>query len=297
MEIGQVLDGRFELEEPLGDDAIAQVWRARDLQLDRRVVVRRLHERLLADEAVFDRFRLEAEAAARLSHGHVASLFDVAIGDELAYTVGEYVDGPSLARLIEDGPLVATVVAAIGSQAALGLAAAHQVGIVHRDVRPGNLLIGRDGRVRIVDFGSARIPDPSGVHGDAGITRSEVYLAPEQLEEGVIGTDRSDVYALGRVLTRALDGASVGSHPDADGEGLVVRVLGAIPGLPLSSSPETQLRELLAQATDPDPDRRPGAETLADALQVLYDRRADEVLRQLAERLPVTDYGRRPSER
>jgi eukaryotic-like serine/threonine-protein kinase len=162
MKIGHVLDGRFELEEPLGEDSIAQVWRARDRQLDRLVVVRQLHEQLLEDEAVFERFRLEAEAAARLSHGHVANLFDVGISDGLAYTVGEYVDGPSLARLIEDGPLDATVVAAIGNQAALGLAAAHEVGIVHRDVRPGNLLIGRDGRVRIVDFGSARIPDPSG---------------------------------------------------------------------------------------------------------------------------------------
>ena len=294
MEAGHVLDGRFEFEEALGDDSIAQVWRARDLQLDRWVVVRQLHEQLLEDAAVFERFRLEAEAAARLSHGHVASLFDVAISDGLAYTVGEYVDGPSLARLIEDGPLDATVVAAIGNQAALGLAAAHEVGIVHRDVRPGNLLIGRDGRVRIVDFGSARIPDPSGAHAEIGAARSEVYLAPEQLEEGVIGTDRSDVYALGRTLTRALDGSDVAGPPDA--EGLVGRVLGAIPGLPLSSSRGEQLRALLAQATDPDPDRRPGAEALAEALQELHDRRADEVLRQLVARLPATDYGRRPSE-
>jgi eukaryotic-like serine/threonine-protein kinase len=295
MEIGHVLDGRFELEASLGDDSVAQVWRARDLQLDRHVVVRQLHKHLLEDQAVFERFRLEAEAAARLSHGHVANLFDVAISDALAYTVGEYVDGPSLARLIEDGPLDATVVAAIGNQAALGLAAAHEAGIVHRDVRPGNLLIGRDGRVRVVDFGSARIPDVSGVHADAATTRSEVYLAPEQLEDGVIGTDRSDVYALGRTLTRALDGSAVAGPPDA--EGLVGRVLGAIPGLPFSSSREERLRTLLGEATDPDPDRRPAAAALAEALQGLDDRRADEVLRQLVDRLPTTDYGRRPSER
>ena len=296
METGHVLDGRFEIEEPLGDDSIAQVWCARDLQLDRRVVVRRLHDHLLEDGAVLERFRLEAEAAARLNHGHVANLFDVAISEGLAYTVGEYVDGPSLARLIEDGPLDATVVAAVGSQAALGLAAAHGAGIVHRDMRPGNLLIGRDGRARIVDFGSARIPDPSGVHAETDAARSEVYLAPEQLEQGVIGTDRSDVYALGRTLSRALDGSPVHRASQDEGEGLVGRVLGAIPGLPLSSSPGEQLRTLLAEATDPDPDLRPGAEALSDALAKLYDHRADHVLRQLVARLPTSDYGRRPSE-
>ena len=293
MKTGHVLDGRFELEGFLGDDPVAQVWCARDLQLERRVVVRQLHEHHLEEESVLERFRLEAEAAARLSHGHVANLFDVAIRDGLAYTVGEYVDGPSLARLIEDGPLEVTVVAAIGNQAALGLAAAHEAGIVHRDVRPGNLLIGRDGRVRIVDFGSARIPDPSGGHADPGTARSEVYLAPEQLENGVIGTDRSDVYALGRTLSRALSGS--GHTPEPDSEGLVGRVLEAIPGLPLSSSREEQLRSVLGEATDPDPERRPGAEALAASLEGLHDGRADEVLRQLAVRLPATDYGRRPS--
>jgi eukaryotic-like serine/threonine-protein kinase len=295
MDVGHILDGRFELEELLGEDPVAQVWRARDLQLDRQVVVRQLHKHLLEDPAVFERFRLEAEAAARLSHGHVANLFDVAIGEGVAYTVGEYVDGPSLARLIEDGPLDATVVAAIGNQAALGLAAAHGVGIVHRDVRPGNLLVGRDGRLRVVDFGSARIPDLAGVHADHDSARSQVYLAPEQLEDGVIGTDRSDVYALGRTLIRALDGSAVAGPPDA--EGLVSRVLEAIPGLPFSGSRDEQLRSILGEATDPDPERRPSAAALAEALQALDDRRADEVLRQLVERLPVTDYGRRPSER
>lgn len=291
MGIDGVLDGRFEFEESLGDDSIAQVWRARDLQLDRSVIVRRLHTDLLDEPAVLDRFRLEAEAAAQLNHGHVANVFDVAVREGLAYTVGEYVDGPSLARLLDDGPLDAAVVAAIGFQAALGLAAAHEAGIVHRDVRPGNLLIGRDGRVRVVDFGSARIPDPGGRSHDDGSSRSEVYLAPEQLEQGMIGTDRSDVYALGRALTRALDGPTAARPESADS--LVGRVLGAIPGLPLGATREEQLRELLADACAPDPDRRPSAEALADALQTLYDQRADDVLRQLVEDLPRSAYGRR----
>lgn len=287
----EVLDGRFALESTLGDDSIAEVWRATDLQLDRTVIVRCLHKRLLDDEAVVERFRLEALAAAQLNHGHVANVFDVAVRDGLAYTVGEYVDGPSLARLMEDGPLSPSVVAAVGHQAGLGLAAAHEAGIVHRDVRPGNLLIGRDGRVRVVDFGSARIPDFANDRYDDGATRSETYLAPEQLASDPVGTDRSDVYALGRTLLRALNG------PEGNGqvpESMIGRVMEAIPGLPLGTSLHDQLREQLTAVTDPDPAQRPSAGELAAALHAFYDRRADEVLRTLVGRLPATDYGRRP---
>lgn len=291
------------------------------------MVVRRLHDRLLDDEAVLERFRLEALAAARLNHGHVANLFDVTVRDGLAYTVGEYVDGPSLTRLMQDGPLDPVVVAAIGHQAGLGLAAAHEAGIVHRDMRPGNLLIGRDGRVRIVDFGSARIPDPEHDRYDDGQTRAEVYLAPEQLDSGVVGTDRSDVYALGRTLLRALEGygppgpdvtgpdvADLGSPDRASsgdgdddpavgpddangGERLIGRLMAAIPGLPLGASRHDELREQLAAATHPDPERRPTASELAASLRTFYDRRADEVLRRLVSELPATEFGRRLVER
>lgn len=291
------LDGRFVLESLLGEDAVSEVWHATDRQLGRPVVIHVLHERLLDDEEVLERFRLEALAAARLNHGHVASLFDVVVAPEVAYTVGEYVDGPSLARLMEDGPLSPVVVAAVGHQAASGLAAAHEAGIIHRDVRPGNLLVGRDGRVRIVDFGSARIIDPERGRVQDAPTRSEVYLAPEQLAHGAAPTDRSDVFALGRTLLRALEGLGPEREPGDDGDdgGLLDRVMDAIPGLPLGTSLHDQLREQLAGATDPDPSRRPEAGELAASLHTYYDRRADEVLRTLVGRLPRTAYGRRPS--
>ncbi len=285
-----LLDGRFVLERPLGRDAVAEVWRALDQELDRPVIVRRLHPALLDDAATLERFRLEALAAAQLNHGHVANVFDVTVTDEGAYSVGEYVDGPSLERLMQDGPLAPAVVAAVGHQAALGLAAAHDAGIVHRDVRPGNLLIGRDGRVRVVDFGSARIPDPDHEGYDDGAGDSRTYLAPEQLDPDVVGTDRSDVYALGRTLVRALDGLDGRRGEDR----LIDRLMVAIPGLPMGTSLHELLREQLATATDPDPARRPSAHELAEALRVLHDRRADEVLRQLVGRLPVSEYGRRP---
>lgn len=279
------------LERPLGEDSIAEVWRATDRQLDRTVIVRCLHPHLRDDDAVLERFRLEALAAAQLSHGHVANVFDVAVTAELAYSVGEYVDGPSLERLMEDGPLEPAVVAAVGHQAAMGLAAAHDAGIVHRDVRPGNLLVGRDGRVRIVDFGSARIPDADGQRYDDGEPETDSYLAPEQRDPEVVGTDRSDVYALGRTLLHALDGVGQGPH---GGERLIDRVMDALPGLPLGTSPHDLLRDHLAAATDPDPAKRPSAVELGEALRMLHDRRADEVLRGLVGRLPVSEYGRRP---
>jgi eukaryotic-like serine/threonine-protein kinase len=285
-----VLDGRFRLERRLADDAMAEVWRAEDLQLDRTVVVRVLHAKLREDPLVLERFRLEALAAARLSHGHVANLFDVAVHDDLAYTVGEYVDGPSLARLLDDGPLEPAAVAAIGQQAASGLAAAHAAEIIHRDVRPGNLLVGRDGRVRIVDFGSARIPDPEREaladldHG------AESYLAPE-LGTGGLTTDRSDVYALARTLLKALDG--VHDAPARD-DGVLDRVLGSIPGLPIGTGGSDRLREEVAGAMDPDPTRRPSATEFADALGGLYGPRGEEILRSIVAGLGEDDYGRRP---
>lgn len=283
-----LLGGRFRLERRLGDDGLAEVWRAEDHELERLVVVRVLHPELREDPVVLERFRLEALAAARLSHGHVASLFDVAVHDEAAFTVGEYVDGPSLARLMDDGPLAPAAVAAIGHQAASGLAAAHEADIVHRDVRPRNLLVGRDGRVRIVDFGSARIPDPDHASSDDGPHGSESYLAPE-IATGAVTTDRSDVYALGRTLLKALDGA----HDAPDDDGLLDRVLGSIPGLPLGISGSDRLRDELAAATDPDPARRPLAASFADALRDLYGHRGDETLRLMVAGLDGDDHGRR----
>lgn len=287
-----VLGERFVLDRRLGDDAIAEVWRAMDKQLDRTVVVRRLHPELLDDERVRERFRLEALGAAQLGHGNVANLFDVAVDGGAAYTVSEYVDGPSLTRVMEEGPLSPTLVAAIGQQAAAGLAAAHDHGIVHRDVRPGNLLVGRDGRVRVVDFGSARIPDPTGSEADDETTRSRHYLAPEQLE-GAASTARSDVYALGRALERALEGLG---PPVRGPEGsLLDRVLQTVPGLSAERGRETHLRTVLAAATQDDPARRPTAAQLSEQLRALQDQRSELVLRELIARLPEEDFGRRPA--
>lgn len=120
------------------------------------------------------------------------------------------------------------------------------------------------------------------------------YLAPEQLVPDGVGTDRSDVFALGRTLITALDG-----EPDArqTGERLLDRVMEALPGLPLGTSLRDLLRDHLLAATDPEPAYRPSAQELGDALISLHDQRADEVLRELVERLPATEFGRRPLRR
>lgn len=291
-EPGAVLDERFDLERRLGADALAEVWRATDRQLRRPVVVRILHEELLADPSVIDRFRREALAAASLSHGHVATVFDVEVGEQVAYTVGEYVDGPSLARVLAEGTLDPVAVTAVGYQAASGLAAAHELGIVHRDVRPGNVLIGRDGRVRMVGFGSAVVVDEERP-GVLGRTRG-AYAAPEQLEGGQ-ATGSSDVYALGLVLWQSMADTSEFERDPVEAERrLVDRVLDVLPPVTPHAADPARLQGWLDLALDRDPVRRPSAADLSEGLRELHASQGEEQLREVVSRIPEAEHGRLP---
>lgn len=275
---GQVLSGRFRLEEALAEDPLLGVWRAEDLELHRDVAIKVLHPEWMDDADMVERFRFEALAAARLVHENVASTFDVEQADGALYTISEFVDGPTVARLLEHGPLPAVAVGAIGQQAAAGLAETHAQGLVHRAICPQNLLIAPDGRLCIVDFGSVRtldstdedLPDP--VFPEPGVSD---YWPPER-QAGSAGDRRGDVYSLGLVLWEGLTGTpEVG---DAVEPRPVRRLLGGLPGVDDTAS---RLRDLLVAATAADPDERPTASELANALVEICGVRPREELEEL----------------
>jgi tRNA A-37 threonylcarbamoyl transferase component Bud32 len=203
---GRRLAGRYLLEAEIASGGMGTVWRARDEVLGRPVAVKVLHERLARDPDLLDRFRREAVAAARLSHPAVVRVFDTGIDDGVCYIVMELFEGRTLESvLVEEGPLAPADAARIVRNVLLGLAHAHREGVVHRDVKPSNILIHRN-FVKVTDFGIAK----AAFAGDDLTTTGNLlgtarYLAPEQVTgEGV--DHRADLYAAGIVLYEALTG-------------------------------------------------------------------------------------------
>jgi eukaryotic-like serine/threonine-protein kinase len=274
VEQGQLLGGRFRLREPFAADPLLEVWLAEDLELRRDVVVNLLLPRWMDDEDTVERFRFEALAAAQLIHENVVHTYDVEYSDGRLFAVSEYVAGPMVADLLEDAPLPAVVVAAIGQQAATGLAAMHDAGLLHGSICPSNLLVSLTGRLCLIDFGSVRLlegkddlPDP--VFPEPGIRD---YWPPERLA-GSSPDARSDIYSLGLVLWEALTGtAEVG---DGTRQRPVRRLLANLPG---GDDVTPRLREVLEEATAQDPARRPGAAALAGALSEICGERPQEHL-------------------
>ena len=205
---GQLVLNRYRLVERIAVGGSAEVWRAHDEQLDRQVAVKRLHPHLLPDAASRQRLVAEARAAARLAHPAIVGIYDVDSTGESPAIVMELVDGESLAARIErDGPLPERDAAGITADVAEALYHAHQQGVVHRDVKPGNVLLSADGRTRLVDFGIAHSLAASAERLTlAGTVIGTLRaMAPEQLSGGPI-TPRTDLYGLGVVLHEALLG-------------------------------------------------------------------------------------------
>jgi serine/threonine protein kinase len=203
---GTVLAGRYEIVRPLGWGGMAEVYLAVDRELGREVAVKVILQRYAEDERFGSRFRREARAAAALNHPNVVSIHDVGTHDGSPFIVMEHVAGRTLAEIIQtDGALPPDRVADVGEAVARALGAAHAVGIVHRDVKPGNVMVTGDGRVKVLDFGIARalrwtpMTESTAVHGTAE------YMAPEYLR-GEAADPRSDLYSLGAVLYELLVG-------------------------------------------------------------------------------------------
>ncbi|MGH3861408.1 serine/threonine-protein kinase [Actinokineospora sp.] len=207
---GRLVAGRYRLVERIGSGAMGVVWRAVDERLNRSVAVKKL---LLppglppeeADEAVARCLR-EGRIAARLHHPNAIAVFDVVDEDGVPCLIMEYLPSVSLAiALSDDGPMDPVEVARIGSQVAAALAAAHAAGIVHRDIKPGNILLGDDGSVKITDFGISRATDDVTVTKTGLIAGTPAYLAPE-VAIGREPSAASDVFSLGSTLYAAAEG-------------------------------------------------------------------------------------------
>jgi eukaryotic-like serine/threonine-protein kinase len=204
---GNLLAGRYRLDEPIGRGGFSEVWRATDAVLARPVAVKLLRPGYDQQPEVLVRFQAEARRAAVLWHENIAHVYDYdASSDGLQpYLVMELVDGPCLAGALAGGPLSAMSTMDIVAQTAAGLQAAHAVGLIHRDIKPGNLLLASDGTVKITDFGISRAIGSAPVTATGFVMGSAGYLAPERIA-GARATPASDLYALGIVAYECLAG-------------------------------------------------------------------------------------------
>ena len=205
-EAPRVLNDRYEVESTLGRGGMAQVYRATDRVLGRPVAVKVLSRKLSGDAKFLTRFRREAQASAGLNHPHVVSVYDTGAHDELHYIVMEYVEGETLGALMaREGPLPPERAVHIAADVAEALEAAHRKGLVHRDVKPGNVMIDPEGRVKVMDFGIARAAADDTLTQTGLVLGTAAYLSPEQARGEAIDA-RSDIYSLGCVLYEMLTG-------------------------------------------------------------------------------------------
>jgi serine/threonine-protein kinase len=204
---GDLIADRYELEELVGSGGMSSVFRARDAQLDRRVAIKILLERYGDDPEYVERFRREARAVARLSHPNIVTVIDRGSDDGRQYIVFEHVDGENLKELVQrTGPLPVRRAVELALAVADGLAFAHTHGLVHRDVKPQNVLLSREGDVKVTDFGIARSLDVEhGMTQTGTVLGTGEYLAPEQAS-GKPVSPATDVYSLGVVLWELLAG-------------------------------------------------------------------------------------------
>ena len=266
---GLILDNRYRLDERIAAGGVGQVWKATDLLLERAVAVKLLRPEYADHPETLERFRKEAKNAGALNNPHVAQVYDygpVGPGGS-PYLVMEFVDGPSLADLLVVDPIEPHRALDVIAQAADGLAAAHKVGVIHRDIKPGNILISSEGQVKVTDFGIAHAAGQVPVTGPGLVMGTTQYMAPERIA-GNPGTAASDLYALGIVLHECLTG--VPPHDGTAAEVMAAHLYLPLPALPANVPPELDV--LVDRLTTKDPARRiSDARELADVAARLRD--------------------------
>jgi eukaryotic-like serine/threonine-protein kinase len=273
---GRILDGRYRLDSLLGMGGMARVYLASDRVLERQVAVKVLSPPYAQDPSFVERFRREARAAASLSHPNIVAVFDSGSDAGLQYLVMEYVPGQSLAELLADqGRLAPRRAAELGMEVCAALAAAHAQGLVHRDVKPGNVLVDPDGQVKVTDFGIAKAAAATTLTGTGTVLGTAAYLSPEQAQGGPVDA-RSDLYSLGCLLYELLCGSPpFGSGADSPPVAVATRHLHQPPEPPSAHNPQVDASldavVLTALAKDP-AQRHQSAIELRDALkQVLAE--------------------------
>jgi eukaryotic-like serine/threonine-protein kinase len=254
------LDERYRLDKRIAAGGVGQVWLARDLLLERPVAVKVLRSEYADHPDTLDRFRKEAKHAGALSHPHVAQVYDYGPGgpEWPPYLVMEFVDGPSLADILAVDPVDPAYALDVIAQAADGLSAAHRAGLVHRDVKPGNILIGPEGLIKVTDFGIAHVAGQAPITGPHLVMGTTQYMAPERIA-GDQGSPASDLYGLGIVLHECLTG--VPPYEGAPADVMAAHFSTPLPPLPPGQPPE--IEALIGRLTAKDP-----AERISDAREL-----------------------------
>ena len=252
----------YRILEKIGAGGMGVVYRARDERLQRDVALKVLPAGTLADETARKRFRKEALALSQLNHPNIATVHDFDTQEQTDFLVMELIPGATLTEKLAAGPLAEKEISRLGGQLAQGLAAAHEQGVVHRDLKPGNLRVTPDGRLKILDFGLATLRRPVGesastvTAGETGVVAGTLpYMAPEQLR-GEKADARSDIYAAGVVLYEM----ATGRRPFAEAQGppLVAAILQQPPPAPsgLNKKVSPALELIILKALDKEPERR-----------------------------------------
>jgi serine/threonine protein kinase len=251
----RLLAERYELSEQVASGGMTSVWRGHDRVLGRDVVVKVLHPELAADERFRTRFHEEAVNAARLTHPNIVALYDTGEQGDVAYVVMELVNGPTLRdALARHGPLPPSRAARLAREVAAALDYAHQTGVCHGNLKPGNILLAEDGTVKVADFSIARAASEDDVN-TGEVLGIDGYLAPE-VARGEVADGRADVYGLGACLYEMLTGRQPGADPST-----------TIPPRALRAGVSRELDTIVRQAMATDPvDRFQTVQSMASAL-------------------------------
>jgi eukaryotic-like serine/threonine-protein kinase len=253
----RVFGERYEVEAPLGAGGMAEVWRGHDRVLNRTVAIKTLLPQFARDASFVDRFRREAQAAARLNHPGIVSVYDSGTDGDTPYIVMQYIEGRTLGDFLGEGKTLPPAQAAkIAQDIAEALGVAHAHGVIHRDIKPANVMITREGKVLVMDFGIARlISGPETAPQTSAVLGTASYLSPEQAQGQSVDA-RSDIYALGVVLYEMLTGRPpfTGDSPMA----IAYKQVNATPPAPSSANPEVppELDAVVMRALSKNPANR-----------------------------------------
>lgn len=273
---GTYLQGRYEILEKIGSGGMSVVYKAKCHTLNRLVAIKVLKEEFASDENFVSKFKMEAQAAARLSHPNIVNVYDVVDEENLHYIVMELIEGITLKNYIEKKELLDSKEAiGIAIQVAQGIAAAHEQHIIHRDIKPQNMIISKDGKVKVADFGIARAISSQTVNSSAAVG-SVHYISPEQARGGYCD-ERSDIYSFGITLYEMVTG-----RVPFEGDNTVAVALAHLedPVVPPGDyNPQVYpgLEDIILKCTKKKPDRRYGSmeEVIHDLRRVLMDPECD----------------------